>query len=132
MGSMMLARSSTSSLSPHGALLRNRSLRTPSSDRLTNLKRGSIRGIQSILTPQGGYNPYGSGGIVDGRASPAPSFATSHEVVSRVFRHRAMTSDSQHFTGRECFERLVYDTRAWFRFQFVQHDHTGSAGRRRA
>ncbi|KAI0341994.1 hypothetical protein BDW22DRAFT_1484877 [Trametopsis cervina] len=79
-GSIALARSSTSSLSPHGTLLRNRSLRTASQDRLNNFKRGSIRGIQSILTPQLGYNPYGSS--TDGRASPAPSFATSHEGIN--------------------------------------------------
>lgn len=75
-GSIALARSSTSSLSPHGAVLRTRSMRTASQDRLNNLKRGSIRGIQSILTPQLGYSPYG----MDGRSSPAPSFATSTEV----------------------------------------------------
>ena len=75
-----MARTSTSSLSPGAAHLigRNRSYRGPS-DRLTTLKRGSIRGIQSILTP--GYSPYGNGSNVDGRVSPAPSFATStHEV----------------------------------------------------
>lgn len=79
-GSITLARSSTSSLSPHGPILRNRSLRGQQSDRLTTFKRGSIRGLQSILSPQGGYSPYGMGNVADGRASPAPSFATSHEV----------------------------------------------------
>ncbi|KAF7793825.1 hypothetical protein EIP86_004946 [Pleurotus ostreatoroseus] len=74
LGSMLMARSSTSSLSPHGAVLRNRSLRGQQPDRLTNLKRGSIRGLQSILTSQGGFSPYGN--ILDGRASPAPSFAS--------------------------------------------------------
>ncbi|KAI0087982.1 hypothetical protein BDY19DRAFT_994406 [Irpex rosettiformis] len=77
-GSIALARSSTSSLSPHGTVLRSRSMRTASQDRLNNFKRGSIRGIQSILTPQLGYSPYG----MDGRASPAPSFATSNEGVN--------------------------------------------------
>lgn len=73
-----MARSSTSSLSPHGTVLRNRSLRGQQSDRLNTFKRGSIRGLQSILSPQGGYNPYVA---TDGRASPAPSFATSREGV---------------------------------------------------
>ncbi|OBZ68281.1 PH and SEC7 domain-containing protein C11E3.11c [Grifola frondosa] len=77
-GSALMARSSTSSLSPHGAVLRNRSVRTQQ-DRLTTLKRGSIRGLQSILNAQSGISPYSSNSSIDGRASPAPSFATSHE-----------------------------------------------------
>ncbi|CAL1707118.1 unnamed protein product [Somion occarium] len=72
------ARLSMSSLSPHNAVLRSRSLRAQP-DRLTTLKRGSIRGLQSILTAQTGYSPYSSNSSFDGRASPAPSFATSHE-----------------------------------------------------
>jgi PH and SEC7 domain-containing protein len=74
-----------SSLSPGGgAVLRNRSLRTGQQDRLVNLKRGSIRGIQSILTAQGGASPYSSNSSIEGRISPSPSFATStHEV--RIF-----------------------------------------------
>ena len=80
-GSMLMARASTSSLSPYGTVLRNRSLRSQPNDRLTSLKRGSIRGLQSILTAQGGFSPYGN--QLDGRASPAPSFATSHEVGIR-------------------------------------------------
>jgi hypothetical protein len=76
-------RTSMSSLSPGGgaAMMRNRSLRTQP-DRLTTLKRGSIRGIQSILSAQSAANPYGSStSSVDGRVSPSPSFATStHEV----------------------------------------------------
>ncbi|KAI0695520.1 hypothetical protein BC835DRAFT_1273155, partial [Cytidiella melzeri] len=80
LGSIALARSSTSSLSPHGTMLRSRSIRTASQDRLNNLKRGSIRGIQSILTPQLGYSPYGN--TMDGRASPAPSFATSNDGIN--------------------------------------------------
>jgi len=83
LGTTFMARVSTSSLSPGAAHLigRNRSYRGPS-DRLTTLKRGSIRGIQSILTP--GYNPYGSNSSVNGRVSPSPSFATStHEVGIR-------------------------------------------------
>lgn len=56
--------------------MRNRSLRVQQ-DRLTTLKRGSIRGIQSILGAQNGMSPYSSNSSVDGRASPALSFATS-------------------------------------------------------
>ncbi|KAI0630210.1 hypothetical protein C8Q77DRAFT_1233183 [Trametes polyzona] len=77
-GSVPMARSSTSSLTPHGVVLRNRSVRTQQ-DRLTTFKRGSIRGLQSILNAQAGHSPYSSGSSVDGRASPAPSFATSNE-----------------------------------------------------
>ncbi|KAH9998452.1 hypothetical protein BJV74DRAFT_767810 [Russula compacta] len=74
------SRTSTSSLTPT-TLLRNRSLRVQQ-DRLTTLKRGSIRGIQSILGAPNGMSPYSSNSSVDGRASPAPSFATSaHENI---------------------------------------------------
>jgi hypothetical protein len=82
LGTTFMARVSTSSLSPGAAHLigRNRSYRGPS-DRLTTLKRGSIRGIQSILTP--GYSPYSSNSSFDGRVSPSPSFATStHDVCN--------------------------------------------------
>ncbi|KAI0066118.1 hypothetical protein BV25DRAFT_1835812 [Artomyces pyxidatus] len=80
LGSAPGARASMSSLSP-GGVLRNRSLRVQP-DRLTTLKRGSIRGIQSILGQQTGVSPYSSNSSVDGRASPSPSFATSaHEGV---------------------------------------------------
>lgn len=78
-GSVLMARSSTSSLSPHGPLLRQRSLRGPP-DRFANLKRGSIRGLQSILHAQAGVSPYSSNSSIDGRASPAPSFANSLDV----------------------------------------------------
>ncbi|KAI0266753.1 hypothetical protein BC834DRAFT_111496 [Gloeopeniophorella convolvens] len=74
------SRTSISSLSPN-APIRNRSLRTQQ-DRLTTFKRGSIRGIQSILGAPNGMSPYSSNSSVDGRASPAPSFATStHENI---------------------------------------------------
>lgn len=43
-------------------------------DRITSLKRGSIRGLQSLL---GSQSPYSSNSSVDGRISPSPSFATS-------------------------------------------------------
>ncbi|KAH9931131.1 uncharacterized protein BXZ73DRAFT_90208 [Epithele typhae] len=73
----LMARSSTSSLSPHGTMLRNRSVRVQP-DRLMTLKRGSIRGLQSLMGTQN-HSPYSSGSSIDGRASPAPSFATSND-----------------------------------------------------
>ncbi|KAJ7045497.1 hypothetical protein C8F04DRAFT_436332 [Mycena alexandri] len=74
------SRSSMGSLSPGpGAMLRNRSQRGPP-DRLATLKRGSIRGLQSILGAQ--QSPYSSNSSIDGRTSPSPSFATStHETM---------------------------------------------------
>jgi hypothetical protein len=81
-----------SSLSPGGSgLMRNRSLRTGQPDRLTTLKRGSIRGLQSILSAQAGVSPYSSNSsITDGRVSPSPSFATSQHEVSE--NHALATS----------------------------------------
>ncbi|TDL24175.1 hypothetical protein BD410DRAFT_820374 [Rickenella mellea] len=75
------SRPSTSSLSPGPhVLMRNRSQRN--NDRLNNLKRGSMRGIQTLFAAQGA-SPYSSNSSIDGRASPAPSFATSaHEAIS--------------------------------------------------
>jgi hypothetical protein len=61
-------------------MMRNRSLRGQP-DRLTTLKRGSIRGLQSILSTHPSVSPYSSNSSIDGRVSPSPSFATStHEV----------------------------------------------------
>jgi PH and SEC7 domain-containing protein len=81
------SRTSISSLTPNTPLMRNRSLRVQQ-DRLTTLKRGSIRGIQSILGAPNGVSPYSSNSSVDGRASPAPSFATSaHEVRKWQLTH---------------------------------------------
>ncbi|KAF4598097.1 hypothetical protein EYR38_006491 [Pleurotus pulmonarius] len=78
-------RASVSSLSPGAAMLRNRSLRSQP-DRLATLKRGSIRGLQSILNAQAGISPYSSNSSIDGRASPSPSFATSaHDTGSSTF-----------------------------------------------
>ncbi|KAA1471675.1 hypothetical protein DENSPDRAFT_837715 [Dentipellis sp. KUC8613] len=78
LASAAFARASTSSLNA-GPMLRNRSLRVQP-DRLATLKRGSIRGIQSLMGPSSGISPYSSNSSVDGRASPSPSFATStHE-----------------------------------------------------
>lgn len=65
-------------------MARNRSTRGPN-DRLATLKRGSIRGIQSILGAQPGVSPYSSNSSIEGRVSPSPSFATStHEVSCLV------------------------------------------------
>ena len=90
-------RMSTSSLSPglaHHQLLRNRSQRGISGDRLANLKRGSMRGIQTLFAAQTGVSPYSSNSSIDGRASPSPSFAASaYEVVNQV-----------------CVFALIYDT----------------------
>ncbi|ESK85219.1 guanine nucleotide exchange factor [Moniliophthora roreri MCA 2997] len=72
-------RASSSSLSLGPGVTRNRSLRGQP-DRLTTLKRGSIRGFQSIMA-QSGVSPYSSNSSIDGRVSPSPSFAAStHEV----------------------------------------------------
>ncbi|KAJ7084372.1 hypothetical protein B0H15DRAFT_393041 [Mycena belliarum] len=74
------SRSSTGSLSPGATMARNRSQRGPP-DRLATLKRGSIRGLQSILGTQA-TSPYSSNSSIDGRTSPSPSFATSsHETM---------------------------------------------------
>lgn len=86
LGSTFAARFSTSSLSPgaaHTLIGRNRSYRGPP-DRIANLKRGSIRGIQNILGSP--YSPYSSNSSIDGRVSPSPSFATSTHEVSVVCR----------------------------------------------
>ncbi|KAJ7096338.1 hypothetical protein C8R44DRAFT_812767 [Mycena epipterygia] len=75
------SRSSMGSLSPGTTMLRNRSQRGPP-DRLATLKRGSIRGLQSILGAQQTASPYSSNSSIDGRTSPSPSFATSsHETM---------------------------------------------------
>jgi hypothetical protein len=75
------SRASITSPNPGSStVLRNRSLRANQPDRLTTLKRGSIRGLQSIMGAPG-QSPYSSNSSVDGRVSPSPSFATStHEV----------------------------------------------------
>ncbi|KAM6502301.1 hypothetical protein JOM56_002278 [Amanita muscaria] len=71
----IVPRLSVSSLSPNTGMLRNRSLRSQP-DRLTTLKRGSIRGLQSIIA-QSGAAPYGSSTSTDGRVSPSSSLAIS-------------------------------------------------------
>lgn len=82
-----VARASTSSLTPSSPLSRARSHRnTPSSDRLNNLKRGSVRGLQSLLANQSAFN---TSSPLDGRISPSPSYVTSiGEVSVMVFSLR--------------------------------------------
>jgi|SRR5882762_7402857 PH and SEC7 domain-containing protein len=82
LGSSFGARASTSSLSPGGTILRNRSMRGQQQpDRLMSLKRGSIRGLQSLMGAPTGPSPYSSNSSIDGRTSPSPSFATSINEV---------------------------------------------------
>ena len=69
-----------------GALLRAGS-RRGQNDRVANLKRGSMRGIQSLFNAHG--NPLGN----DGRASPVPSFGNSSlEVGMNVSPLRGIIS----------------------------------------
>ena len=114
-GSVTGARSSTSSLSPHGTVLRSRSLRGGQQDRLTNLKRGSIRGLQSILA-QSGNSPYG----FDGRASPSPSFATSHEVSALLL---LTLIGVNHDVGIAWFHHVDIGANPRLCIQFVSYDH---------
>ncbi|KAF8315922.1 SEC7-like protein [Clavulina sp. PMI_390] len=69
------ARASTS-LGPASSLGRKGSMRNGPNDRMANLKRGSVRGLTSLLSQQNNIatQPPPSG---DGRVSPSPSFATS-------------------------------------------------------
>ncbi|KAF5385740.1 hypothetical protein D9615_002519 [Tricholomella constricta] len=108
----------SASLSPGGAtMMRNRSLRGQP-DRLTTLKRGSIRGLQSIINAQQGISPYSSNSSIDGRVSPSPSFATStHELYgsSSSFLSPALgfASNLSHTIIREAQEdddRSVHST----------------------
>ena len=76
---------------PYNTLMRHRSQR--GQDRMTMLKRGSIRGIQTLLGQQAGVSPYSSNSSIegsrdprDGRVSPSPSFATSIDVSAAAFR----------------------------------------------
>ena len=74
---------SSSSLSPGSPLPRTRSQRLYAGP-ADRMKRGSIRGLQTLLGTQ---SPYGSNSSssVDGRISPSPSFATSVGDVSAIF-----------------------------------------------
>ena len=65
-------------------LTRNGS-RRGQNDHVANLKRESMRGIQSLFNTRGGGSPYGGSGSYDGRSGPAPSFAHSvYEVGVNV------------------------------------------------
>jgi PH and SEC7 domain-containing protein len=69
--------------SPH--IARTGSRRGSSSDRLNTLKRGSIRGLQSLIVNNPhGPSPYSSNSSIDGRISPSPSFGTSTPDVGPV------------------------------------------------
>ena len=75
--------SSTGMLAPGGASLsRGLSQRRSGNDRIANLKRGSIRGLQGLISAQGATN--GSSSSIEGRTSPSPSVATSLNDVSRA------------------------------------------------
>lgn len=68
---------------PYNTIMRNRSQRGQG-DRLNTMKRGSIRGIHTLLGAQGphGASPYSSNSSLDGRISPSPSFTTSMNDVA--------------------------------------------------
>ena len=69
-------------LSPGGTSIgRGLSQRRSGNDRIANLKRGSIRGLQGLINVQGPAN--GSSSSIEGRVSPSPSVATSFNDVSR-------------------------------------------------
>jgi hypothetical protein len=115
------SRPSTSSLNPNTPH-RSRSIRNQQ-DRITNIKRGSIRGIQSILGAPNGISPYSSNSSVDGRASPAPSFATSaHEVRVCLCCHpwKDLINGAE-YSG---LSDVLLNTCAWLCLQLVAHDHT--------
>ncbi|GJJ06521.1 hypothetical protein Clacol_000713 [Clathrus columnatus] len=69
---------------PYNTLLRHRNSQR-GQDRMAILKRGSMRGLQTLL--QTGSSPYSSNSSIeyrdsrDGRVSPSPSFATSMDAV---------------------------------------------------
>lgn len=87
-------------------MLRKRSLRAQP-DRLTTLKRGSIRGLQSILSLQSGASPYSSNSSIDGRISPSPSFATSTHEVRTIIVHFYSGHHSRIIT-RRCMVQALH------------------------
>ncbi|TFK53596.1 hypothetical protein OE88DRAFT_1733496 [Heliocybe sulcata] len=104
LGSSLMVRGSASSLGPGSPMLRNRSVRTQN-DRLMTLKRGSIRGLTSLIGVQA--SPYSSHSSLDGRTSPSPSYATStHEDRSATFLTPALgfASNLSHTIIRETQE----------------------------
>ncbi|KDQ57605.1 hypothetical protein JAAARDRAFT_78710 [Jaapia argillacea MUCL 33604] len=107
LGNTLIPRTSTSSLtpgSPYNVMGRHRSMRNQP-DRMANLKRGSIRGLQSLINAQSGVSPYGSHGSFDGRASPSPSFATStHDMAAFLTPSLGFASNLSHTIIREAHE----------------------------
>src|ERR1700685_2257268 len=127
LGSSFGARASTSSLSPGGNILRNRSMRGQQPDRLMTLKRGSIRGLQSIMGAPTGPSPYSSNSSIDGRASPSPSFATSINEVRDVIQLYMVEIRSKWVPSGRAYLQLVFpNTYIRFRLQPLAHHHTGS------
>ena len=120
LGSGVPMRSSMSSLSPGQSGLHRKQSWRGNNDRLTTLKRGSIRGLQTILNAPAGSSPYSSNSSIDGRVSPSPSFATSaHEVIlSFRFREPCLFSIQAgtirtklvlpHPNSRICFKSLAH------------------------
>lgn len=99
-------------------MLRNRSLRGQP-DRLTTLKRGSIRGLQSIVGAQA--SPYSSNSSIDGRVSPSPSFATSTHEVGMFF---CVDDETSSLLGRVRVQPVFLASRTWFRFQSIAHHYS--------
>jgi hypothetical protein len=105
--------------------MRNRSMRGQQPDRLMTLKRGSIRGLQSIMGVPTGPSPYSSNSSIDGRASPSPSFATSvNEVKMTIELH--WDSLTTCFSGRTYIQLVFLNTYARLRFQSLAYHHTRS------
>ena len=129
--SSSMGRSSMSSLSPGGGgVMRNRSLRANQQDRLTTLKRGSIRGLQSILSAQAGASPYSSNSSIDGRVSPSPSFATSQdEVRMRMFLEQSRFSDL--VLGHVWLEFILPQPYPWLCLESLAYYHQRGPRRRR-
>ena len=132
LGSGIPTRSSMSSLSPGPpGLHRKQSLRG-SHDRLATLKRGSIRGLQSILNAPPGSSPYSSNSSIDGRVSPSPSFATStHEVIlSAVYLFvSCLRMSFVENSGSVRIQLILPHAYARFRFEPLPYHHQrGSRG----
>jgi hypothetical protein len=132
-GSMLGGRASTSALSPGQghALMRNRSVRGGPPDRLTSLKRGSIRGLHSLMSTQAGISPYSSNSSIDGRSSPAPSFANSaHEVGFIYFFFLGRFKTDAISIGIPSIQSRFPCPHNWIRVEFISHDHPRIARRR--
>ncbi|WVN88786.1 uncharacterized protein L203_103999 [Cryptococcus depauperatus CBS 7841] len=91
-------RQSMISVSSIGHDARSGRVRSPS-DRVSALKRGSIRGMQGLLN-----NPYGTGNwsVSEGRLSPAPNYVTSiKEASSSSFAPLGFASNLSHTVIKE-------------------------------